>query len=285
MELGNSNIFEANPQNFQKEVAERSRSMPVLLFFWVAQMPTSVTARKALEGLMPAYQGKAALALVDAAREQMLVQQLRIQNLPALRVVHQGQMVEQLDGPQSERVYKKVLDQLTMSSGEMLRASLEDVLAARDFNTALQILESSIQAEPNNPAFRVELADVLARAGEVEEARKALASIPDDAPDRKRPMMRIEFAEEAAGLDDVTTLRNKLSASPNDLETRYALCIQLVAEERYEEAMELGLEIVRKDRTFRDDIGRLMLIRIFDLLGKGAPLAATFRRRMFNYLH
>ncbi|MBM4204416.1 MAG: tetratricopeptide repeat protein, partial [Gammaproteobacteria bacterium] len=31
--------------------------------------------------------------------------------------------------------------------------------------------------------------------------------------------------------------------------------------------------------------GRLTLIRIFDLLGKGAPLATTYRRRMFNYLH
>lgn len=285
MELGNSNIFEVNPQNFQKEVAERSRSMPVLLLFWAAQMPTSVAARKALEGLMPAYQGKAALALVDVAREQMLAQQLRIQNLPALRVVHQGQMVEQLDGPQSERVYKKVLDQLTMSSGEMLRASLEDVLASRDFDTALQILESSIQQEPNNPAFRVELADVLARAGDVEGARKALASIPDDAPDRKRPLMRIEFAEEAAGLDDVAALRGKLAAAADDLEARYALSVRLVAEEHYEEAMELALEILRRDRAFRDDIGRLTLIRIFDLLGKGAPLAATYRRRMFNYLH
>jgi putative thioredoxin len=285
MELGNSNVFDVNPQNFQKEVAERSRTMPVLLLFWAAQVPPSVTSRKSLEALMPAYQGKAALALVDVAREQMLAQQLRIQNLPALRVVHQGQMVEQLDGPQSERVYKKVLDQLTMSSGEMLRASLEEVLEARDFDAALQILESSIQQEPNNPAFRVELADVLARAGSVEEARKALASIPDDAPDRKRPMMRIEFAEEAAGLDDTTTLRSRLSAAPDDLEARYALCIRLVAEEVYEEALELALEILRKNRAFREDIGRLTLIRIFDLLGKGAPLATTYRRRMFNYLH
>jgi len=285
MELGNSNIFEVTPQNFQKEVAERSRTMPVLLLFWAAQVPPSVTSRKSLEALMPAYQGKAALALVDVAREQMLAQQLRIQNLPSLRVVHQGQMVEQLDGPQSERVYKKILDQLTMSSGEMLRASLEEVLEARDFTTALQILQSSIEQEPNNPAFRVELADVLARAGGVEEARKALATIPDDAPDRKRPMMRIEFAEEAAGLDDTTTLRNRLSGAPDDLEARYALCIRLVAEETYEEALELALEILRKNRAFRDDIGRLTLIRIFDLLGKGAPLATTFRRRMFNYLH
>jgi putative thioredoxin len=285
MELGNSNIIDVTPQNFQKEVAERSRSMPVLLLFWAAQIPPSVTVRKTLEALMPAYQGRAALAVVDVARDQMLAQQLRIQNLPALRVVHEGQMVDQLDGPQSERVYKRLLDKLTLSSGDMLRASLEEVLAVRDFDRALEILHGSIQQEPNNPAFRVELADVLARSGQVEEARKALATIPDDAADRKRPLMRIEFAEEAAGLDDIDSLRKQLAGDADNLDVRYALCINLVVAEQYEAALELALDIMRKDRTFRDDIGRLTLIRIFDLLGKGAPLAATWRRRMFNYLH
>jgi len=285
MELGNSNVFDVTPQNFQKEVAERSRSMPVLLLFWAAQIPPSVTARKALEGLMPAYAGKAALAVVDVSRDQMLAQQLRVQSLPALRVVHNGQIVEQLDGPQSDRVYKRLLDELTMSSGEMLRASLEEVLAGRDFATALNILQESIQQEPNNPAFRVELADVLVRSGQLDDARKALAAIPQDAPDRKRPMLRLQFWEEAAGLDPTAALRSALQARPDDLDTCYALCVRLVVEEAFEEALELALGIMRKDRAFRDDIGRLTLIRIFDLLGKGAPLAATYRRRMFNFLH
>jgi putative thioredoxin len=285
MELGSSNVFEVTPQNIQKDVAERSRTMPVLLLFWAAQVLPSVTAKKSLESMMPAYNGKAALALVDVARDQSLAQQLRVQSLPAIRVLHNGQVAEQLDGPQSDRVYKQLLDQLTMSSGDMLRASLADVLAARDFTTALAILQESIQQEPNNPVFRVELADVLVRSGQLDEARKALAMVPDDAPDRKRPLVRLEFWEEAAGMETLDQLSATVTSNPADLDAKYALCVRQAVLEDYEAALELALELLRTDRTFRDDIGRLTMIRIFDLLGKGAPLAATYRRRMFNVLH
>ncbi|MCP5180712.1 MAG: tetratricopeptide repeat protein [Pseudomonadales bacterium] len=288
MQLGSSSssaIVEVTPQNFQQEVAEKSRSVPVLLLFWAQQVPVSAQVKATLTGLMPSYEGKAVLALVDVARDQMLAQQLRVQSLPALRVVHDGQLVDQVDGPQSERVYKQLLDELTMSSGDMLRASLEEVLAARDFGTALQILQDSIQQEPNNPAFRVELADVLVRSGQLDDARTALASVAADVAEKKRPQNRLEFWEEAAGLDDTATLQAALDASPDDLDARYALCVRLVVDEEFEAALDLALEIMRTDRTFRDDIGRLTLIRIFDVLGKGAPLATAYRRRMFNYLH
>lgn len=285
MELGSSNVFEVTPQNIQKDVAERSRTMPVLLLFWAAQVLPSVTVKKSLESMMPAYNGKAALALVDVARDQSLAQQLRVQSLPAIRVLQNGQVVEQLDGPQSERVYKQLLDQLTMSSGDMLRASLADVLAARDFGTALAILQESIQQEPNNPVFRVELADVLVRSGQLDEARKALATVPDDAPDRKRPLVRLEFWEEAAGMETLDQLLAAVTKNPADLDAKYALCVRQAVLEEYEAALDLALDLLRTDRKFRDDIGRLTMIRIFDLLGKGAPLAATYRRRMFNVLH
>ena len=38
-------------------------------------------------------------------------------------------------------------------------------------------------------------------------------------------------------------------------------------------------------RKFRDDLGRLTLLRLFNLLGKDSELASRYRRRMFNYLH
>ena len=45
------------------------------------------------------------------------------------------------------------------------------------------------------------------------------------------------------------------------------------------------LDILRENREFRDDIGRLTMIRIFDVLGKGNELASKYRRKLFNALH
>jgi putative thioredoxin len=71
----------------------------------------------------------------------------------------------------------------------------------------------------------------------------------------------------------------------DDLETRYRLAVRLTAAGEREQALELLLELVRTDRSFPDDIGRLTMVRIFKLLGKGSELASRYRRRMFNYLH
>ena len=94
-------FFQVSPDNFQTDVVERSQQVPVLLLFWADQVPPSAAARQQLEALMPQYQGKALMGLVDVAQDQTLAQHLRVQGLPSIRVVNGGQITEQLDGPQA----------------------------------------------------------------------------------------------------------------------------------------------------------------------------------------
>jgi thioredoxin-like negative regulator of GroEL len=42
---------------------------------------------------------------------------------------------------------------------------------------------------------------------------------------------------------------------------------------------------LRTDREFRDDIGRLTMIRVFNMLGKGNETAGKYRRKMFIVMH
>ena len=91
--------------------------------------------------------------------------------------------------------------------------------------------------------------------------------------------------EEAAAMDSAEDLQAAIAANPQDLESRYALAIvQMVAGET-ELALQICLDILREDREFRDDIGRLTMIRIFDILGKGNETATKYRRKLFNALH
>ena len=76
-----------------------------------------------------------------------------------------------------------------------------------------------------------------------------------------------------------------VEANPADLEARYGLAVAQVVAEEYEGALLNCLDILREDREFRDDIGRLTMIRIFDVLGKGNELASKYRRKLFNALH
>jgi putative thioredoxin len=277
--------LDVTPDNFQTEVIERSQSVPVFVLFWADQVPPSVQTKALLEQLMARYQGKALLALSDVSVDQTLAQHLRVQGLPSIRVVFQGKIAEQIDGPADEAQLSALLDALTQSPADMLKDQLDQVIASGDWDTALAMLQEAVNQEPNNQGFRVELADILIRKGELDDARTVLGTIPEDTPERDRPQCRLEFVEEAAGLPSLDELTAAVEANPDDLESKYQLCVRLATGGELTAALDTAMEILRTDREFREDIGRLTMLRIFSVMGKGDETVAKYRRKMFNFMH
>ena len=272
-------------ENFQSDVVDASQSLPVVVLFWAEQVPESAQVKALAEQVLASYEGKAVLALSDVSRDQSLAPRLQVQGLPSIRIIHKGAVAEQIDGPVDEAQLRTVMDALTQSSIEAMQGNLDAMLASGDFAAAVATLQQSIQEEPNNQALRIELADVLVRKGDLDDARTVLASVPQDTEGRARPQNRLEFIEEAAAMDSIESLQAAVTANPQDLELRYALAVvQMVAGET-EVSLQLCLEILRDDREFRDDIGRLTMIRIFDVLGKGNEMATKYRRKLFNAMH
>lgn len=272
-------------ETFQAEVVDRSQSMPVVVLFWAEQVPPSVQTKDQLEQMLGQYAGKFALALSDVALDQNLAQRLQVPGLPCIRVVHKGQIVDQLDGPADEQQLRSMLDQHTQSLDDAIAGDLQQVLQSKDFETAVKLLQAAIEEEPNNQSLRVDLADVLVRKGDLDDARTVLASIKDDTADRQRPQTRLEFLEEAAAMPELQSLLAAADEDATDLELKYQLAVRYIAQELYEQALLVSLDILQADRAFRDDIGRLTMIRIFEVLGKGNELAGKYRRKMFNLMH
>ena len=276
------NVFDVELPSFQADVVERSRQTPVVLLFWTDQVAPAVETKATLTRLAEQYGGKFALALSDIAKDQTLAQQLRVQGIPSIRVIRDGQLAEQLEGPQGESVLRRLLDQLTQSPSDRLKADLAGLLEAEDYDGALAVLQEAINAEPNNAGFKVEWADVLLLQGDLDGARTVLATIPEGTEERDRPSTRLELLEEAGSCG---SLADALGADDGDLEAHYRAAVLLAAERRYPEALDHAMAILQRDREFRDDAGRLTMIRIMALMGKGSDIAKRYRRRMFNFLH
>lgn len=276
------NVFDVELPSFQTDVVERSRQVPVVLLFWTDQVAPAVETKATLTRLAEQYGGKFALALSDIAKDQTLAQQLRVQGIPSIRVIRDGQLAEQLEGPQGESVLRRLLDQLTQSPSDRLKADLAGLLQAEDYDGALAVLQEAINAEPNNAGFKVEWADVLLLQGDLEGARTVLATIPEGTEERDRPTTRLELLEEAASCG---ALGDALDADDDDLEAHYRAAVLLAAARRYPEALDHAMAILQRDREFREDAGRLTMIRIMALMGRGSDIAKRYRRRMFNFLH
>lgn len=282
---GNEHVFAVDVRTFQTDVIGRSRDKPVVLVFFAQQVPASLDTVRVLESLATSYGGKFALGLVDVGRDQTLAQHLRVQNIPSIKVIRDGQMVDQLEGPQGERPLRRLIDQHTMSSGELLKQALGDLLERGAFAEALVLVQRALQDEPANPAFLVEAADLQARAGDLEQARRTLVRIPEETPERVRPATRIALLEEVATLPETNVLEARLSASARDLDAQYALALRHAAAGRDEAALAAALAILAADRKYNDELGRRTLVRLFDLLPRGSQLVKDYRRQMFNLLH
>ena len=281
----NPTVFEIDPNTFQTDVVERSKQVPVILLFWTDQVAPAADTKRVLETLVAQYQGKFALGLSDVAKDQALAQQLRVQGIPSIRVVADGQITEQMEGPQGEAALRELVEKLPMSGSDLLRDQRAVHLASEDWDNALAILQQAIDEEPNNAGYKVEWADLLVRKGDLDGARTVVATIPEETPDRERPVTRLEIAEEAAGMGNREDVQVELDADPSDLDLRYRASILCAAGGQYEEALEHAMFILQTDREFQDDIGRATMVRIMSLLGKDADIAKRYRRRMFNFMH
>lgn len=283
--MDNPPVFEIELPSFQADVVERSRNVPVVVLFWTDQVAPAAETKAVLERLAGQYQGKFALALSDIAKDQTLAQQLRVQAVPSIRVIKDGQLADQMEGPQGERALRELIDRMTQSPSDLLKSQLAAHLQAEDFDGALGVLQEAIQAEPGNAGFKVEWADVLLIQGDLDGARTVLATIPEDTAERQRPAARLQLLEEAAGLGRLRKALAAVERDEADLEARYRAAVLLTRERRYGEALEQAMAILQQDRHYRDELGRVTMVRIMSLLEKGSEVAKRYRRRMFNFLH
>ena len=278
-------VFDVSVQNFNSEVAERSQKTPVLLEFYADGAEQSQEAAALLARLAGEYEGKFLLGRVDIQRNPELVQQLQVRTLPTVKVVFQGQIVQNLEGPLPEPQLRELLDQLTMSPVERIRAQVDELLEQGDRPAAIQLLQQLIAEEPGNHGIAVELADLLIMEGDMDQAQTMLRGLPDDAEGISKPRNRIAFIEEASSLSSVLELSQSVAGDADNLRLRYELAVAQVSDDQIEAALENLLVMLQKDRDFEDELARKTMIRIFELLGKGDEIATRYRRKMFTFLH
>ncbi len=65
----------------------------------------------------------------------------------------------------------------------------------------------------------------------------------------------------------------------------YHFACALVATDQIEAGLEVLLDMLRRDKSWSEDKARQTMIRVFELLGKGDPMASTYRRKMFTLMH
>ncbi len=279
-------IKEVNAENFAEVVTQGSMQQPVLVDFWADWCAPCRSLMPVLSKLAEEYNGKFILAKVNSDENQQLAQQFGVRSLPTVKLFKNGAPVDEFMGALPESQVREFLERhIERESDRMIQAA-EAASAAGDTDQALALLQQANDIDPGRPAVITALARLLTEKGDLEQAEQLLKSLPiadRDSPEVSAMLAELEFAR-AGGGDSLAELEVRLADNPDDTESRYQLALKLLAEKRYEPAMQHLLTIMQKDRAFQDDAARKTLLKAFDMLGDD-PLVTEYRRKMFNLLY
>jgi Thioredoxin domain-containing protein len=129
------------------------------------------------------------------------------------------------------------------------------------------------------------LARLLLQRGEEADALSLLGRVPTTAKEHAAAQQlaaQVRLKQQGGG--DEAAYRDRLAANPNDLDARFDLAQVLAASSRYEEALIELLEVVKKDRAFRDDGARKAILEIFEVVGPRSALAEHYRSELAKVL-
>ncbi|SOZ35673.1 thioredoxin [Cupriavidus neocaledonicus] len=275
-------------QNFETEVIDASRQMPVLVDFWAPWCGPCRTLGPMLERLEAEADGQWKLAKVNVDENQELAAHFGVRSIPHVVAIADGQAVDQFTGVLPESGLREFLDRLAPGQARSPLADALALAAAGNRDGAETLFADAIAADPESDAARLAYVGFLLDGNATDRARAEFAALSPRAEQVDgygALRTRIEAMENAAGLPDAATLAGRIDADPRDLAARMDLARLMIAQQQYEPALEQLLAIVRTDRGFEDDIGRRTMLSVFELLADRPEVVSRWRRQLSTSLN
>ncbi len=275
--------FDVTQENFATRVVEASHQQPVLVDFWATWCGPCQSLMPILEQLAQSYQGKFLLAKVEIDSQQALASQFGVRSVPTVKLVKNGQIVDEFTGALPEGQIRAFLDKHIESESDQRMQQALRRYQQGETDTALAEMGQILQDDQQNENNKIIYVDVLIRENHLEEAKQWLATLPLEAtlkPEVRALQAQLEFIEIVQQAPDPTTLEKQLADDPRNSEARYQLSAHAILQGQFEVAFEQLLEIVKRDRKYNDDAGRKALLKLFELLGDSHELVNSYRRKL-----
>ena len=247
--------FEVTEQNFASQVIEASHQQPVLVDFWATWCGPCQSLMPILEQLAQSYQGKFLLAKVEIDSQQALASQFGVRSVPTVKLVKDGQIVDEFTGALPEGQIRSFLDKHIAKESDQLMQQALMLYQQGDTETALAQMGQILQADADNLNNKIIYANILLREQHVDEAKKWLASLPaeaNDNPQVQAMQAQLEFIHIVENAPDMASLQQQLAKDPDNTEARYQLSAHAILQGQFEIAFEQLLEVVKRDRQYQD---------------------------------
>jgi putative thioredoxin len=208
-------MVDVTDQTFQSEVVERSKTTPVVVDLWAPWCGPCKTLGPILEKVVGETNGAVLLAKVNVDENPSVSQAFRVQSIPAVFAVVDGQVADSFVGALPEADVRAFVAKLAPVGV----SELDELLARGDEAS----LRRALELDANDGRVGAALAQVLLESGRSEEASTLLEKYPETGPiARTKARLRLAQAELAGLSDDevVAALEALLNEVKDDPEAR-----------------------------------------------------------------
>lgn len=297
--LGMSEADRKAVDDFKRDVVDPSRTSLVVIDFWAEWCGPCKQLTPIIEKVCADYAAKGVtLVKINVDENRFIAAQFRVQSIPTVYAVYQGQPVADLSQARTEGQLKQLLDQLLAQLPiQSEEKSLEDeiapliemgeqVLDGGDAERALAVFSQIAEMAPEHPAVMAGHARALIALGRLDEAQAVLDAVPEGVRDAglDRARAALSLAREAKPVQDLSAVEARVVANPDDLEARFELAGGLMANGDRDGAADALLAIIERDREWNEAAAKAQLLKLFEAEGLEDPWVAAQRRRLSTIL-
>lgn len=270
-------IVSVDEANFEYQVLAYSERVPVLVDFWAQWSQTCQRTSPLLEALTRQNSGRFRLAKVDVDQNAQLAQRYQVHTVPTLKTFENGMITRQIVGIKTNIQVIDFVQEIVPGPENLLIEKATNLFQVEKYREVEEISREILEDDPAQPRANLLLAKSLIWQGEYQEAKFILAQFPSS-PEFQRAE-KLRPLVEALG-----TIAEGQSPGAELLDAVYLRAVKLISLGNIPAALDGLLDILRKDKGYRGNLPRDLILGVFELLGEDHPLTQEYRPQLANTL-